>query len=854
MNATSTPARPSTDRDAAAAPPLWRRFTPRKLRESLQAILESGNGDTRRPELKAGNESSVPGLHVIGDLAGAPVIKLAMAQGVEVIDWLAARPEMATPASASGDAALHDVLVIGAGASGLNAALAAKERGWRCVVLEKERIANTIDQFPEGKWVYAEPDRVPPKGKLWLDGAQKEELVARWHQIVRDNALDVRTEEPLTKLEKQGGHFVATTPKGSYRAKKVVLATGQRGNPRKLNVPGEELPHVYHRLYSPRKYANESLLVVGGGNSAIEAALTLSEKNRVVLSYRGGEFARVFKENQRLLDEAIAAKRIEVLFNSQVKELRAGEATLAIDRGGHREERVVAATHAFVLVGAELPVAFLKSLGIRLENEWEGKPARALLLVLLALLGLCWFGQYFGAPARFTWFGLSWLGQTVRQACDAIGADALARGLGALDGSGVAIGGVPWWGGLALSIGALALLVRTGTKGDRWSWLGLSFLVWYTIYGVKTDTSGKDEFWPFTGWGYHALTFADRGWSFWYTVLYTSLMTVFGLRALKRWGLDRKDRFQVWRYTSLLAFQWVLFFLVPEFLFQWAVKYQWVGEQLASDPAFADQAWRSYGIVYAWPLFFYSFFYQPHQVWVVWGVLLTCVVIPLLVLFQGKRYCSWICGCGGLAETFGDRWRHLAPKGKTSVRAEVMGLFILIAAFAVTLLMLLRDGFHLLGALNFGGDDPGFWNDKAEFGMRLYRVIADVWLVGILPVTLYPFLGGKVWCRFWCPLAKLMQYLSAFYARMGWSRFQIVSNDKCIACGECTRNCQVGIPVMQYALKQDVLDNATSSCIGCGICVTVCPMDTLSFGGDAKGAVKLLPVVGQASGAPPPRH
>ncbi len=828
MSATTTPAA-----TPPARAPLWQRFAPKQLRDSLQLILESGNGDSRRPELHSGNESSVPGLHVIGDLAGAPVIKLAMAQGVEVIDWIATRPEMAKPAAAT-DATLLDVLVIGAGASGLNAALAAKERGWKCVVLEKERIANTIDQFPEGKWVYAEPDSVPPKGKLWLDGAQKEELVQRWHQIVRDNALEVRTEEPLTKLQKKDGHFVATTPKGSYRAKKIVLATGQRGNPRKLNVPGEELGHVYHRLYSPRKYVGESLLVVGGGNSAIEAALTLAEKNKVVLSYRGSEFARVFKENQRQLDAAIAQKRIEVALNSEVKEFRAGEATLVVDRGGHREERVVPTRHAFVLIGAELPVAFLKSLGIRLENEWSGRPLRALLLAVAALFGILWLGQHFGGQARFTWFGASWIAQTFHFG----------------DGSGIALDFVPWWGGLALTAAAVGTLVRTGARGDRWSWLSLSFLVWYSIYGVKADTSGKDEFWPYTGWGYQALSFADRGWSFWYTVLYTSLMTVFGLRALKRWGLERKDRFQVWRYTSLLSFQWVMFFLVPEFLFQWAVKYQWVGTQLANDPTFADQAWRSYGVVYAWPLFFYSFFYQPHQVWVVWGVLLTCVVIPLLVVFQGKRYCSWICGCGGLAETFGDRWRHLAPKGKGSIRYEMMGLFILIAAFVVTLLMLMRDGFHLLGAVNFGGTDYGFWNNKAEFGMRLYRVVADVWLVGILPVTLYPFLGGKVWCRFWCPLAKLMQYLSAFYARMGWSRFKIVSNDKCIACGECSRNCQVGIPVMQYALKQDVLDNATSSCIGCGICVTVCPMDTLSFGGDAKGAVKLLPVVGQGGGAP----
>jgi polyferredoxin len=299
--------------------------------------------------------------------------------------------------------------------------------------------------------------------------------------------------------------------------------------------------------------------------------------------------------------------------------------------------------------------------------------------------------------------------------------------------------------------------------------------------------------------------------------MYTALMTVFGLQALKRWGLDRKDKFQIWRYVSLLSFQWIFFFLIPEFLFQYAVKYQWVGEKLANDPVFAEQAWRSYGLIYAWPLFFYTFFYNPHQVWIVWGVLLTFVLIPIFVLFNGKRYCSWICGCGGLAETFGDRWRHLAPKGKTSIKWEWMQLAVLIFAAVVTVLVLVKDAYHAIAG-------------TADLGIRLYRIYADVWLVGILPVTLYPFLGGKVWCRYWCPLAKLMHLESHLFAKLKIGRFKIVANDKCIGCYECSRNCQVGIDVMSYSLKQQVLDNSTNSCIGCGICVTVCPMDVLSFG------------------------
>ncbi len=758
-----------------------------QARRFLLGVLESGTGQNRRPVLRRHHESSVRGLYVVGDLAGAPVIKLAMAQGFEVVEHIASLPD-----ARGAEAGVHDVVVVGAGAAGLNAALSAHERGLSCLVLEKEKIANTIENFPEGKWVYAEPDATPPKGKLWLDGATKEDLVARWQSIVNDNRLDVRTEEPLESLSRRAGIFELKTPRAAYRARRVILASGQRGNPRKLGVPGEDQERIYHRLYSPRKYHDERILVVGGGNSAVEAALTLSEQNRVVLSYRGERFYRLFKDNERRLDEAVRAGRIEILLRSNVESFSGASARIVVAGEPREERREIPFDHAFILVGADVPVRFLKSLGIRLEGEWSGSILRAASLTLMTLAGLWIHGGF---------------------------ATAFGRSLSA---------DLPSWSGLAAAAaGALGLLL-TGLRGDRFAWLGISFLASYTIYGAKVGSGA--EFWPFRDWGYEALSFADRPWSFWYTVLYTVIMTVFGIKALKRWGLDRKDRFQIWRYVSLLGFQWVFFFLIPEFLFQWAVEYRWVGERLAADPVFAEQAWRSYGIVYAWPLFFYTFFYDPHMIWIAWGVFLTFVIIPVLVLFQGKRYCSWICGCGGLAETLGDRWRHLAPKGRGSIRWEWMNLAVLIFATGATLLMLGRDVVSALGA-------------PADWAVNTYRIYADVWLVGILPVTLYPFLGGKVWCRYWCPLAKLMHLMSAAWTRLGVSRFAIVANDKCIACNECSRNCQVGIDVMGYALRQDVLDNATSSCIGCGICVSVCPMDTLSFG---HGKTK-LPIVGQGA-------
>lgn len=749
-----------------------------KIKQQIVAILHSGSSQNERPFLKKHNESNIPGLYIVGDLAGAPVIKYAMAQGYEVIEHIATLPN----AIGGSDTELYDVVIIGAGASGLNAALQAKERGMRYVLLEKEKIANTIENFPEGKYVYAEPDSQPPKGKLWLDGATKEDLTKRWHQIIKDNQLDVHTGEGVTGLERKDGVFNVKTAKGAYRSKRIVLATGQRGNPRKLKVKGEEREHVYHRLYSPRKYKNENIIVIGGGNSAIEAAITLSEQNKVYLSYRGSEFARIFKDNERKLNAAIAAKKIEPLLNSNITEFGEHEATLKINRGGSDEIRQIPYDHAFVLVGADVPRDFLKSLGLKMENEWEGSVLRTIGLSLLGFIGLSIFGAAHGGQASFLGLNLSFASS--------------------------------WLGALIWAAG-LAGLIYFGKKGDRFAWVGVSFFVWYTIYGIKFGKG--EEFWPFQNWGYKFLSFLDRPMAFWYTVLYTALMTFFGLEAIKRWGLDRKDKFQIWRYVSLISFQWIFFFLIPEFLFEYAVKYQWVGAKLATDPVFADQAWRSYGLIYAWPLFFYTFFYSPHQVWIVWGVLLTFVIIPVFVLFNGKRYCSWICGCGGLAETFGDRWRHLAPKGKTSIKWEWMNLAVLIIATIVTVLVLLKDTYNAIAG-------------AADIGIRLYRLYADVWLIGILPVTLYPFLGGKVWCRYWCPLAKLMHLQSHLFAKLKIGKFKIVANDKCIGCYECSRNCQVGIDVMSYSLKQQVLDNSTSSCIGCGICVSVCPMDVLSFG------------------------
>jgi len=658
------------------------------LKSRLLNILSSGDMPSRRPIIDKNFESNVPGIFIVGDIAGAPVIKLSMEQGYNVIQYITSLSDAKTGAE---DA--YDVIICGAGAAGLNAALQAQENGLKYLLIEKGKLANTIEEFPEEKWIYAEPESILAKGRLWFEPSYKEDLLKKWNVLVQENKLNFRGEEKVDSITKENGFLTVKTEKGAWKAKRVVLAIGQRGNPRRLAVPGEDSEKVYHNLFTPKSYHGEDILVVGGGNSAIEAALALCAENNVTISYRKEAFFRIFKENEKKLHEAVSQSKIKLLFNSNVE--RFNEDSAAISLQGS-ENLVLKYDHAFVLIGAESPVKFFEKAGIQLENEWDKA---------------------------------------------------------------------------------------------RWAKLCISSLVVYSIYGI---TKGL---WPFAS--LTSFSLLGRSPSFWYTVAYTVLVTFYGLRAMKRWGKDFKDKYQIRRYTTLILTQWTFLFIIPEFIIH-ATK--------------APDYWRAYGYVLPWPLFFPTFFYNPHIGYIIWGVILAFVVIPLVVYWHGKRFCSWVCGCGGLAETFGDQWRHLAPKGKEAEKWEKMGDVILVIVFVVTLLFLFKDSVDIIKA-------------PAMLAHDMYKLVVDVWLVGIIPIALYPFMGGKIWCRYWCPLAKSMELLSRMYGKL-----KISPNDKCIACSECSRYCIVGIDVMKHALKQESFSNKTTSCIGCGVCITVCPMKCLKFG------------------------
>ncbi len=313
-----------------------------------------------------------------------------------------------------------------------------------------------------------------------------------------------------------------------------------------------------------------------------------------------------------------------------------------------------------------------------------------------------------------------------------------------------------------------------------------TFFSWFAPFG-----EGKDSI------------FQYRDTTFWYSFTYTALMVIFGIKSYNRWGNGFKSRHQKVRFISLILCQVILFFLIPEFLFKFLIH---MGNSY--------QYWHAYTLLQPWPLIFYFIFNQPHLFYLIWGGIMTIILVPLTARWHGKRFCTWLCGCGGLAETVGDRWRHLAPKGRKSQAWEFMNWIVLGWAFLALIL------FFVLPSIGIQV-------------VNSYSKIVDFWLIAVLPVAAYPIFGGKIWCRYWCPLAKYIQIFSKWYGKL-----KITSNDKCITCGECSRYCQVGIDVMSFAKNQQEFSNNNTSCIHCGICITVCPMDVLKFGEQESGKLK----------------
>src|SRR6267154_1215053 len=260
-------------------------------------------------------ESSRPGVHIVGELGGMGLIKNAITQGLRVSERLAET----TPRDRA-DAAMVDVAIVGGGPAGLATALGLKEKGRSFRVLEQDSVGGTIANFPRHKVVMTEPVQIPFFGKLKERRISKEELLSVWSSALGGAGVRVDEGVSVESIAGRDGAFQVVTKKGVLLARKVVLAIGRRGTPRKLAVPGEELSDLAYRLPDPEQYQGSRVLVVGGGDAAIEAAVQLAEQSdaRVTISYRGDSFAKVREANRKRIQELVASRRIRTLMNSEV--------------------------------------------------------------------------------------------------------------------------------------------------------------------------------------------------------------------------------------------------------------------------------------------------------------------------------------------------------------------------------------------------------------------------------------------------------------------------------------------------------------------------------------------------------
>ncbi len=330
---------------------------------AIEMVMAPPSVSADLPALSPEFETSVPNLFVVGELGGLALIQNAVNQGRDCVEVIARRlPALRGRPRAD---AVADVCIVGAGPGGLSASLRAIELKLRYVTLEQDEFGGTVAKYPRQKLVLTSPVEFPFHGKFRKLEISKEDLLEFWHRIARRAGLEVRTGERVEEVRRDpDGAFTVITGKGSYRALTVILAIGRRGSPRKLGVPGEELPKVMYSLLDAEAYSGCRIVVVGGGDSAVEAAMGLARQpgNLVTLSYRREAFSRLKERNARKIEEHLRHRKLEVVFESQLVEIRDREVVLEV-RG---ERRTIPNDYVWVFAGGTPPNAFLERIGVAL--------------------------------------------------------------------------------------------------------------------------------------------------------------------------------------------------------------------------------------------------------------------------------------------------------------------------------------------------------------------------------------------------------------------------------------------------------------------------------------------------------
>jgi thioredoxin reductase len=330
--------------------------------DAITLVLGTEKRGVDIPVLNPNFETSMSGIYIAGELGGMGLIRNAIRQGYEALDHIV--DDLKSNAS---EAPL-DVLIVGAGPAGFSASLRSMEKKLRYKTLEQDSLGGTVFQFPRGKLVMTAPVDLPLVGQMKFIETTKEELLTFWQGVEKKTGVQISYHERVEAItpHEHGGYRVKTN-KGTHHSRTVLLTIGRRGTPRKLGVDGEEMSKVTYRLIDPEQYKNQHVLVVGGGDSALEAATSIADQpgTTVTLSYRSGAFGRAKRKNRERVDQAVETGRINLLLNSNVKSFTPDSVT--IDQQGNVME--IPNNAAIICAGGILPTGFLKETGITVETK-----------------------------------------------------------------------------------------------------------------------------------------------------------------------------------------------------------------------------------------------------------------------------------------------------------------------------------------------------------------------------------------------------------------------------------------------------------------------------------------------------
>jgi thioredoxin reductase (NADPH) len=329
---------------------------------AITMVMASPSMGANMPQLTPQYETSIANMFIVGELGGLALIKNAVNQGRDCIDTISAKIPQLRGSQRAPD--VLDALIVGAGPAGISASLRAIERKLNYLTVDEGEIGGTVAKYPRQKLVMTSPVELPIYGKFRKTELSKEDLLAVWKEVLHKVEFKFRSGEKVQEIKKaDDGIFTVMTAKGLYRAHTVVLAIGKGGSPRKLGVKGEELPKVMYRLIETDHYVNKNILIVGGGDSAVEAAMGLANQvgNKVTISYRKECFTRLKDRNEKRVGEVIRKGKLQVIFNSNPLEFT--EKSVILDVGGASKE--IPNDFVWIFAGGEPPTAFLQKIGVK---------------------------------------------------------------------------------------------------------------------------------------------------------------------------------------------------------------------------------------------------------------------------------------------------------------------------------------------------------------------------------------------------------------------------------------------------------------------------------------------------------